>query len=437
MVGRKKRTQNCDKVSHEELDRISQLPECLISEILYHLSTKDAVRTSVLSTKWRYLWQWVPGLDVEFNTFSNIDAFMSFAERFFYSNRGSWIRKLRLNISDPLGKCDLNSWIDVFTTRRIQHLAVDYIPTSEIPLSMYTCKTLVHLQLVRATLGDAEFVSFPCLKIMHLEDVIFPNETMLEKLISGSPVLEDLLISRPYPQYDKAKVLQVRSHTLKRIDIDGSTEVVIDAPLLLCLRTMIYLTKNFEIISLGFPTKLDIDVVFSNKKTYGKSLIDDILTDITRVRDLVINNVILKNILLYSNLGQVLQFRDLSRLNAGFAKSDLEMLPTILESCPRLESFTLELVKDPSMCGKMKKEPNVMFSEVPRCLVSSLKFVELKRSIPRYEGEMELIRYLLKNSRILEKLRLNVYYRKKEKCDFLTELVSMTRCSSACKVLVL
>ncbi|XP_023644793.1 F-box/FBD/LRR-repeat protein At1g51370 [Capsella rubella] len=434
MVGRKKRTQNCDKVSHEE-DRISQLPEPLISEILCHLSTKDAVRTSVLSTKWRYLWKWVPGLDVEFNTFPNNDLFVSFLERFFVSCKESWIRKLRLNICDPYRKCDLNSWIDfVTTTPRLRHLAVSYCPTNEIPLSIYKCKTLVHLALVRVALADAEIaVSFPCLKIMHLEDVVYPNETMLQKLISGSPVLEDLMISTYMSR--KAKVLQVLSHTLKRMNIDESTEFVIDAPLLQSLRTTIHLTKNFKIINVGFPTKLDIDVVYGNL-TYGKSLIHDILTDISRVRDLVITNVILKEIFSNSNSGPVLQFRDLSSLNAKLCKSDLEMLPTILESCPKLESFTLELVKDPSM---IKKEPNVVFSAVPQCLVSSLKFVELKRLTPRlrYEGEMELIRYFLKNSKVLKKLKLNVYYTKKAKCDFLTEVVALTRCSSACEVLVL
>ncbi|KAG7537806.1 FBD domain [Arabidopsis suecica] len=430
MVGRKKKPKICDKESHEE-DRISQLPEPLISEILSNLSTKDVVRTSVLSTRWRNLWQWVSGLDVEFNTFSDTKTFVSFVESFFDSHRESWIRKLRLNICLPYGKCDLNSWIDAVTTRRIQNLDVNFFPANEIPLIIYACKTLVHLRLVRVALADAEFVSFPCMKIIHLEEIRYPNETTLQKLISGSPVLEDLTIIR-----SPAKVLQVRSHTLKRVDIDESTDVVIDAPLLQCLRTKIISTKNYKIINLGFSTKLDIGIGFSNA-TCGKSLIHDILTDILRVRDLVISNVILKGIFLYSNSGPVLQFQDLCRLNAEFSQSDLEMLPTILDSCPKLESFILEMVKEPSMRHEEKREAHVMFSAVPRCLVSSLKFVELKRSIPKYEGEMELIRYFLKNSTMLEKLRLNVYYTKKTKCDFLTELVAIPRCSTACEVIVL
>ncbi|KAL1211080.1 F-box/FBD/LRR-repeat protein [Cardamine amara subsp. amara] len=113
------------------------------------------------------------------------------------------------------------------------------------------------------------------------------------------------------------------------------------------------------------------------------------------------------------------------------------MLPTILESCPKLESFILEIVHLYIRGKKKKEEPKVMFPTVHRCLVSSLKLVELKCSIPGYEREMELVRYLLKNSTILEKLKLDVYYTKKTKCDFLKELVAMPRGSSVCEVLVL
>ncbi|XP_020871769.1 F-box/FBD/LRR-repeat protein At1g51370-like [Arabidopsis lyrata subsp. lyrata] len=436
MVGREKKTKQVSTLE----DKISQLPEHLISKILFHLSTKDDVRTSVLSTKWRYLWQQVPGLDLDSYAFSNFYKFVRFVESFIYSNNESWIRKLRLYISHDHGMCDISSWIDAVARRRIHHIDLSFDLTyqpDKIPpltLRLYTCETLVHLRLYGATLVDAEFVALPCLKILHLEYVSYPNESTLEKLISGSPVLKDLTIIR-YLAYN-AKVLRVRSQTVKKIHIDHS-RVVIDAPLLQSLRTKIYKTKNFEIINLGFFTKLDIDVVFISHRTYYSSMIHDIITDISMVKELVINNGIWKDIFLYSKSGPVQQFRNLSSLNAGFTKTDLELLPLILESCPKLESLTLELVEDQYMRCEKNKEPNVMFSTVPQCLVSSLKFVELKRSIPMYEGEMELVRYLLKNSTILKKLRLDLYYSQRAMGDFLKELFAMPKCSTGCEVLVL
>ncbi|CAL9243414.1 unnamed protein product [Arabidopsis halleri] len=441
-MGRKKKLKICDKGSHEE-DLISQLPEPLISEILLHLSTKDAVRTSVLSTNWRYLWQSVPGLDLNPYVFSNFDAFVSFVEKFFDSHRESWIRKLRLSFGYyRCVMCDLTSWIDAVTTRRIQHLDVTIFRDDElqIPPSLYICETLVHLRLCEATLCNADFVSLPCLKIMHLQHNRYPNETTLQKLISGSPVLEDITIIRCSDDDAEtwANVLQVCSHTLKRVYINDGIQVVIDAPLLQCLTATVSSPKNFQIVNLGSSAKLDIGFPFTlSQATYSSSMIHDILTNISRVRDLVISNDIWKEIFQYSKSGPVHQFRYLSRLNAKFSETDLEMLPTLLESCPKLESLILKLVKDRFILGKKKKEPKVMFSKVPQCLVSSLKFVEWRRAISGYEGETELIRYLLKNSTMLEKLRLNIYYSKKAMSDFLKELVAMPRCSSACEVLVL
>ncbi|XP_010442775.1 PREDICTED: F-box/FBD/LRR-repeat protein At1g51370-like [Camelina sativa] len=438
VVGRqKKKTKTCE---HGKEDLLSQLPEPLISEILCRLSTKDAVRTSLLSTRWRNLWRWVPDLDLESDSFSksNFDAFVSFVERFLVSHRDRelWIRKLRLCFGyhhhRPI--CDLTSWIDVLTTCRIQHLDV-YCWSNhdiQIPLNLYTCETLVHLLLCYVTLSNAEFVSLPCLKIIHLVDNTYPNETTLQKLISGSPILEDLTITRSWNDDDNATVLQLRSHTLKRVDIDEFTQVVIDAPLLQALKATVS-TKNFQIVNLGSSAKLDID--YSGHATCSSSMIHDIITDMSRVRELVIGNAIWKEIFQYSKSEPaLLQFRDLSRLNVQFSKSDIELLPLFLESCPKLETLVMELVTDRSMRGKKEQEPKVMFSTVPQCLVSSLKFVQWKRSISGYEGETELVRYFLKNSKIVEKLRLDIYYTEKAKCALLQELLTMPRCSSVCEI---
>ncbi|EOA15210.1 hypothetical protein CARUB_v10028601mg, partial [Capsella rubella] len=429
-MGSVKKPKLCDKVSHGA-DRISNLPEPLMLEILARLPTKYAVRTTTLSSKWRKIWPSLPELDLSTLDFKNLEAFVSFVERFFNSNMES-IGKLKLVIYDPYDKIKATAtrWIDVVTSRRnIQHIEfvynTNYLRNDKIPVqSIYTCETLVHLKLCGVSLFNAEVVSLPCLRVIHLESAEYRNESTLEKLISVSPVLEDLTVISTFNENRfHENVLQVRSQTVKRIHM-GHIRVVIDAPLLQHLIIDTGSEKHFEVINLGLSTKLHIYDDVGNE-VYNYVFIHDILTDIA------------KNLLRYSNLGPVLQFRNLCHLNARFPISDLEMLPTILESCPKLESFTLELVKNRYTRGEKKKDPKVMFSTVPQCLVTSLKFVELRRGITRYEGEIELIRYLLKNSKILEKLRLDVYYTQKTKYDFLKEVVAIPRCSNACEVLVL
>ena len=45
------------------MDRISDLPSHLIDFILQRLPLQDVVRTSLLSSKWRYKWTSIPKLD--------------------------------------------------------------------------------------------------------------------------------------------------------------------------------------------------------------------------------------------------------------------------------------------------------------------------------------------------------------------------------------
>ncbi|KAH0869987.1 hypothetical protein HID58_077009 [Brassica napus] len=153
----------------------------------------------------------VPGLDLNSEEFENLSGFFSLANSFFDLQRGSLIRKLSLHISgwghDGYTSFP-NPWIDDSPTmRNIQHLDIRTTALSSItvlPLSIYTCKTLVHLRLRWVTLVKTEFVSLPCLKILHLEQVMYPNKATLEKLISGSLLLEDLtLISLSSPKDDQ------------------------------------------------------------------------------------------------------------------------------------------------------------------------------------------------------------------------------------------
>lgn len=159
-----------------------------------------------------------------------------------------------------------------------------------------------------------------------------------------------------------------------------------------------------------------------------------------------------------------LQFPYLSQLSASFSVFDLNVLPMILRSCPKLKSLILVMNSSnlyyniflwrfhiciyltcfPLFCFLLSQdlvdgEPKVVFSSVPPCLISSLKFVELKSPILGYEGEIELVRYFLKNSRVLDKLclRFEKHNMKKAKYIILQELLAIPRCSSTCEVVFL
>ncbi|EOA33026.1 hypothetical protein CARUB_v10016358mg, partial [Capsella rubella] len=114
-------------------DRISQLPDALICQILTHLPTKNAVKTSVLSTRWTNLWLWLPRLELSFSNIFN--ALGSFGDRFYDSNRVSCIDKLKLSITNRTfisvnDVAYLTSWVAAAVKRRIQHLEAKCDPST-------------------------------------------------------------------------------------------------------------------------------------------------------------------------------------------------------------------------------------------------------------------------------------------------------------------
>uniref|UniRef100_A0A0E0KRK9 F-box domain-containing protein n=1 Tax=Oryza punctata TaxID=4537 RepID=A0A0E0KRK9_ORYPU len=53
----------------EEDDRLSDLPDCLLEDILAHLGSRQAVQMSVLSRRWRNLWRSVRVVDIDVGWF--------------------------------------------------------------------------------------------------------------------------------------------------------------------------------------------------------------------------------------------------------------------------------------------------------------------------------------------------------------------------------
>ncbi|RYR40379.1 hypothetical protein Ahy_A09g046134 isoform B [Arachis hypogaea] len=62
----------------ESQDRLGDLPDCLIHHILSFMETKDAIRTCVLSKRWRYIWASVPCLNFSSKSFNRLVDFKKF-----------------------------------------------------------------------------------------------------------------------------------------------------------------------------------------------------------------------------------------------------------------------------------------------------------------------------------------------------------------------
>ncbi|CAF2120763.1 unnamed protein product, partial [Brassica napus] len=287
-------------------DMISLLPDHLLCQILSDVPTKTAVVTSVLSTRWRTIWLSTPVLDLHTDDFPNFTAFASFISWFLdFSKGSSCLHKLKLDLVSkrPIQEIFIESswdlafvrgyldpyylitdWINKAVTRKVQHLDISYPWIVEMmPLSIYTCETLVSLKLQNVPLADSQYVSLPLLNTMHLVENIYASDALLENLVSSCPVLEDLTVVRKGDTVYNFEVLRVRSQSLKSLVVVLSGRewwykacrvAVIDAPGLNYLSLKDNKFTSYVISSLSSSAKVDIDVSFDVERSGQTTLID-------------------------------------------------------------------------------------------------------------------------------------------------------------------
>lgn len=109
-------------------DRISQLPDYLLAQILSHLPTKDCVKTSVLSKSWEFTWLHVNELDLNANDFANdVKALPRLMDMFLKFNGGSSLQKFKIKYQKRSGACSqrVMEWIDEVVHRQVKHLEVE------------------------------------------------------------------------------------------------------------------------------------------------------------------------------------------------------------------------------------------------------------------------------------------------------------------------
>ena len=106
-------------------DRISQLPDGVLHEILYFLGMNEAVKTCVLSKRWRYLWTPLPYLRFDYYPYS--------------------LRNPKYNPHRPPGNLAFNKFINQVVLR--------HNSSSQI-VKLCLNNLVVDMEVVRSTTGD-------------------------------------------------------------------------------------------------------------------------------------------------------------------------------------------------------------------------------------------------------------------------------------------
>lgn len=234
MAPKSKRRKSCSRNE----DRISRLPDTILCHILSFLSTRVAVKTSVLSHRWKNVWASVSNLDLDeeeyhldyvFGTLPlpiryDRDRFAQFVNRVLLFRCPGNIHRFRLVTTRMDDVSLIYAWISTAIRRSVVELDLTVgTPTSphfEIPRSLFLCSTLKSLKLwLRRDISAITPRSncFPCLKFLHVT-LLYPDSESMENLFSSFPVLEDLIIDGDLEDAS-AFNLDIFAPKLKRLQI--------------------------------------------------------------------------------------------------------------------------------------------------------------------------------------------------------------------------
>ncbi|KAK8570041.1 hypothetical protein V6N13_002743 [Hibiscus sabdariffa] len=179
------------------IDRLSGLPQDLLVRILCLLSLKEALRTCVLSRKWRDLCQFFSG-SLNFDASKTLksdpkkllkerDGYVESINRFFSSHKAGTIDELRVCFDlTQQHKRYIDRWIEIALVKKCERLELDFEPCR---LNHRRDSENYRLGHKFSSSSETRFLTGLCLKHVNVSGRI------LESFLSNCPLLETLHVS--------------------------------------------------------------------------------------------------------------------------------------------------------------------------------------------------------------------------------------------------
>ncbi|KAL6012597.1 hypothetical protein ACLOJK_003086 [Asimina triloba] len=218
-------------------DRLCNLPQNVIEAVLVLLPIRDAVRTSILSSQWRYRWTAIPQL--VFNkeciphplTCPNLNRLhrVNIVNQILLRHRGP-IHKFKC--SRYLQSCpDIDTWITFLCNDGIKEFTLHCSEGDmhKVPVHLFSCKDLQSLELAKCSVKPPPtFSGLANLKTLVLCQITITSEA-LEHLLSRCTFLEDLKLE----DFQGLTHLKLVCPNAKKITIKGSfQDLCFSTPLL-------------------------------------------------------------------------------------------------------------------------------------------------------------------------------------------------------------
>ncbi|XP_024179042.1 F-box/FBD/LRR-repeat protein At3g26920 [Rosa chinensis] len=193
----------------------SQLPELVINQIFSHLSTKSAIRASILSKEWASVCFSVLILDIDEDEGKKQIAdhrdrrrkFLKFLSNCLKSReKEKYLEKFRLRMSYFGGDCAINKSLSFALERNVKELDICFKRENEVRKGRYYCLqqtalnnakslTILKLENLKIEEDSIDTISLTSLKTLSLKAVKFMTTTGFSRLYSGCPSIEYLSLT--------------------------------------------------------------------------------------------------------------------------------------------------------------------------------------------------------------------------------------------------
>ncbi|KAH1229352.1 putative F-box/FBD/LRR-repeat protein [Glycine max] len=264
------------RTSEEERDRLSELPDFVLLHIMNFIDTKDALRTCILSKRWKDLWKHLTTLSFYqssslFN--ERVVNFNKFVSQVLSCRDGSIsLINVRLVIYESIGSQLLNRIMKYAVLHNVQQLTM-YIPFYYGKISTYldpiifSCQSLTYLSLhnlsSRPPLELPKSLQLPALKSLCLINVLFTaTDNVCAEPFTTCNLLNTLVLEYCFLHND-AKILFISNSNLSSLKLMDlkirdtfQHKVVLSTPNLSSLTVCFFEASSFTIQPLSSTCNL-------------------------------------------------------------------------------------------------------------------------------------------------------------------------------------
>ncbi|KAF3336243.1 putative F-box/FBD/LRR-repeat protein [Carex littledalei] len=324
------------------IDRISDMPDPLLTQILSLLTTEEAFRTCILSKRWTDLWTSTDTLDFDFGScnfgYERRNRFLRFIQGVLNRRGFSPLDKFKLRWKSHLNRSDCGIVEEcishaVACMPRLIYIYIGTKPIIKLPDSLLNCGSVKEMSLLAGySLFESQpkSINLPSLKKLEIGHT-YINDDLIEMFLLGCPVLEELALTCCPLMFE-----EINSNVLKKLTIERG-----------CLETTSFTLKNASSL-----VTADLDISISYYTYYEDEL--NLLGGLPNVTSLRLNAS--RNVLrlLNKDIPNCLILNNLKSLELGVLETryDWDLVVCFLQHSPNLKKLVLNFGHRVTSLGK-------------------------------------------------------------------------------------